>query len=529
MNGANAERAAALLLAGFDGTDASDVELDFMKTLGGVVLFARNIVDAPQTAKLVAALQDAAKGAGRAPLVVAIDEEGGTVTRIGRIATRFPSAMALGATRDTGITRSVYAAIGEEIGALGFTLDFAPVADANTNPGNPVIGVRSFGDVETTVANVPAAIEGLHASGVAATAKHFPGHGDASVDSHRDLPVIDIDLDRLRAVELAPFRAAIAAGVDAVMTAHVAVPQLDGSGSPATVSAPALSVLRDELGFDGVICTDALEMQAIAARYSSGEAAVRAIKAGADLVTFSSSLASAKEAVVAIVDALESGRLSVLQIERSLERIRRLRTRTRPVSDPSAAASVGGSCHRSVALEASKRAITLVRDPGSVVPLALKDDDRIFVVEFAGDAASPVETGGKHKTVLGALLDARTPARVQEQVRTLDPAGHEYKQLLMAAGSANAIVAVTRRAWSHPLQAQAVGDLALAGKPLVIVAAREPYDAGVAPPGATVIAAYGDDPCTMEAVADVLVGALAPAGRLPVTLRDPSAMPRAAL
>lgn len=512
------ERAAGLLLAGFQGTKASEIPMEFLRDLGGVALFARNIIDPVQTKTLVDDLQTAAREAGHPPLVVAIDEEGGIVSRIRGIGTNVPSAMALGAARDPAVTRAVYRAIGEEIGALGVTLDFAPVADANTNPSNPVIGVRSFGEPSIASDLVAAAIGGLHESGIAATAKHFPGHGDASVDSHKDLPVIDAGLDRLRAVELEPFRSAIAADVDAIMTAHIALPQVDPSGVPATLSRTVLtSLLRDELGFDGVICTDCMQMDAIASRYPAGEAAVRAIEAGADLVTFSSSIPAAMEAVRAISLAIRSGRIDAKQVERSLERLTALRTREFGATSRRPLDSIGSAAHRATALDAARHAITLIRDTGSIVPFALREGDKVFVVEFAG-GGSPVESTGKHQTMLGALLDARSPAKVQEQIRTLEPAGHEYKQLLMAAASATAIVAITRRAWAHPLQAQAVGDLALAGKPLVVVAAREPYDASIAPPDAAVIAAYGDEPSTIEAVADVLLGASKPQGALPVSL-----------
>ncbi|HYK52250.1 MAG TPA: glycoside hydrolase family 3 protein, partial [Candidatus Eremiobacteraceae bacterium] len=382
-----ADRATGLLLAGFEGRKVSDTPIEFLRELGGIALFARNIVDADQTSILVDDIQTAARKAGHPPLIVAIDEEGGTVSRIRSIGTHMPSAMALGAARDPAVARAVYRAIGEEIGALGVTLDFAPVADANTNASNPVIGVRSFGEPPTASSFVVAAIGGLHDSGIAATAKHFPGHGDASLDSHKDLPVIDVGLDRLRAVELEPFRAAIAAGVDAVMTAHIALPQIDPSGAPATLSRTVLtSILRDELGYDGVICTDCMQMDAIAARYPAGEAAVQAIAAGADLVTFSSSIPAAKEALQAISDAIRSGRLDAEQIERTLERVTALRTRGISVSARPSLASIGSAPHRATALDAARRAITLIRDPVSIVPIVLREGDKIFVVEFAGSS-----------------------------------------------------------------------------------------------------------------------------------------------
>lgn len=507
------------MLAGFETTTAAEAPVDFLSGLGGVALFGRNIVDARQTRTLVDDLQSAARDAGRSPLIVAIDEEGGTVSRIGRIGTHMPSAMALGAGGDPAIARAVYACIGEEIGALGVTLDFAPVADANTNPRNPVIGTRSFGEATIARTLVSAAVAGLHDSQIAATAKHFPGHGDASLDSHMDLPVIEAGLERLRSVEFKPFRAAIAAGVDAVMTAHVALPQIDASGAPATLSRAVITVLlREELGYEGVICSDCMQMEAIAARYPAGEAAVRAIEAGVDLVTYSSSIPAAMEAVAAIRDAIRSGRLDAHQVWRSLERVEALRNRALKAEERQPLDAVGSAAHRGVALEAARRAITLVRDTESIVPLALHEGDTILVAEFAGTGSSPVESGGRHQTSLGALLDERSSARVQTQIRTLGPAEDEYGQLLMAAAAATVIVAVTRRAWAHPLQARALGELAMTGKPLVVIATREPYDASSAPLRAAVLAAYGDDPSTVEAVAEVLTGKCEPKGRLPVSL-----------
>jgi len=511
-----AGRAEALLLCGFDGTTADGMSDGLLAECAGVVLFARNLETAEQSAALTSALRKRFEERSALPPIVAIDEEGGTVSRIGAFGTAMPSAMALGATGDPQLTHDVYKTIGEELTALGVTLDFAPVADANTNPRNPVIGVRSFGDQPIASMHVPAAIAGLHDAGVAAAAKHFPGHGDASVDSHEALPVIEHGAARLREIELAPFRAAIAAGVDVVMAAHVAVPTIDPSGSPASLSRPVLTgLLREELGFDGVICTDCLEMGAIAGRYPPGEEAVLAIEAGADLVTYSSSADAVRAAVRAIRDAVGTGRLDRKRVERSIERVAKLRRGFRPSAAPPLA-SVGAKPHRDVALAAARRAMTIVRDPASILPLRLSTGDKIFLVQFADDAHSPAQTG-KTSTQLGALL-AKGPARVHEQVRSLEPAGHEYKQLLMAAASATVIVAVTRRAWAHPLQARAVGDLALAGKPLVVVAAREPYDASDAPAGAAVLAAYGDDAASTQATAEVLLGAQPALGKLPVTL-----------
>jgi len=505
-------------LSGFDATEADRAPLEFLSGLAGTILFARNVESPEQVARLTNGLQRAAADAGVAPLVIAIDEEGGTVSRLAGIGTTIPSAMALGAADDADLTRRTYRIAGEELAALGVTLDFAPVADVNTNPRNPVIGVRSFGDDPLRVAgHVRAAIGGLHDAGVAATAKHFPGHGDAAVDSHAALPTIERDAAQLQAVEFVPFRAAISADVDVVMTAHVALPLVDRTGVPATLSDALLTgALRGHLGFRGVICTDCLQMGAIADGTSAGAAAVAAVAAGADLVAFSSSADAAAEAVEALRAAVRAGALDPQRVAASLERVEKLRNRgcIPPTAD---LATVGGQAHRLAALAAARKAIAIVRDPAQSVPVRLQAGQKIFVVQFQGEAHTPVQSTAKQSTAFGTWL-ARGPARVQEQIRTLDPAGHEYKQLLMAAGSADVVIAVTRRAWAHKLQALAVGDLALAGKPLIVVAAREPYDADHVPADAAVIAAFGDDDATMEAAADVLLGTWPATGRLPVAL-----------
>jgi beta-N-acetylhexosaminidase len=519
-----ADRAGGLVLAGFEGQTPADAPVGLLQELAGVILFARNLRSAQQTAVLIAGLQDSATKAGSPPLIVAIDEEGGIVSRLSGIGTTMPSAMALGAAEDPELTHQAYRIVGDELAALGVTLNFAPVADVNTNRANPVIGVRSFGDDPARVGDrVRAAIRGLHDAGVGATAKHFPGHGDASVDSHAALPAIARDLAQLRAVEFPPFRAAMEAKVDAIMTAHVALPLIDPTGLPATLSKPLLTgVLREELGYDGVICTDCLQMAAVAGQYGAGNAAVMAVVAGADLVAFSSSADSVREAVDALRDAIASGRIDAAQVERSLERVGALRLayRRSAVSDAAALDGVGAEAHKEAALAVARKTVTIVRDPHSLVPLPIAARHKVFLVQFQGGLDTPASTG-KQSTIFGKML-ARSPARVQEQIRSLDPAGHEYKQLLMAAGSADLIVAVTRRAWAHHLQAQAVVDLALAGKPLVVVASREPYDALAAPEGAAVVATYGDDDASMEAAADVLLGSHRAEGRLPVALTEPS-------
>ncbi|MGB8941920.1 MAG: glycoside hydrolase family 3 protein, partial [Streptomyces sp.] len=293
--------ALTVLQPGFVGTSAPDWLLRRIgEGLASVGLFGRNIASPEQLAALTAQLR-----AERDDVLVAIDEEGGDVTRLEvRSGSSFPGNHALGAVDDTALTRDVAAELGRRLAACGVNLNWAPSADVNSNPDNPVIGVRSFGADPLLVARHTAAyVEGLQSAGVAACTKHFPGHGDTAVDSHHDVPRIGVDPEVLRARDLAPFRAAIAAGTRAVMSAHILVPSLDAE-YPATLSRRILTgILREELGFDGLIVTDGMEMQAISATYGIERGSVLAIAAGADAICVGGGLAD-DATVLRLRDAL---------------------------------------------------------------------------------------------------------------------------------------------------------------------------------------------------------------------------------
>jgi beta-N-acetylhexosaminidase len=528
-----ADMAAGLLMVGFQGTQPSELPGDLIAQCGGVILFRRNIKSAEQLRALVEGIRATPRADKLAPLI-AIDQEGGTVSRLAGIGTTTPSAMALGAARDPSVTESMYRLIGDELAALGINLDLAPVADINDNADRPAIGLRSFGDDPAAVgAHVQAAIRGLHAAGVGACAKHFPGYGEAAVDPHLDLPSIGHDLARLRAVEFRPFLAAIAQRVDLIMSAHVLLPALEPANVPATLSRFVLStLLREELRFEGVVCTDCMEMKAIADRYTPEQSAVAAVAAGADLVLFSHSLDRSRAARAALRDAVADGRLPDAQVRCSLERIQALRVRLAQMRKQPGPQTVGSEEHSKAALAAERSAITVVRDPKDLLPLRMSSGDKILVVQFAAPTANaagadadgqPVEIErrslgrGGHVTTIGRAL-AQGPARIHEQVRSLEPAGLEHKQLLMAAGTANAVVAVTTELRQHARQTRAVADLATIGKRVIVVVGREPYDAEMLPEEMTVIASFGEDAHAMRAAADVILGVHPARGTLPVRL-----------
>lgn len=317
-----------VLMGSFEGTAAPPWLLDAVRDgLGGVLLFAQNVVDDDQVAALCAQLH-----AARHDVVVAIDEEGGDVTRLDAArGSDTPSPAAFGFVDDVGATTEAYADLGVRLARLGVDLTLAPVADVNSEPRNPVIGVRSFGDSPQLVArHVVAAVDGFHAGGVAACAKHFPGHGDTTADTHLGAARVAAPFDVLAARELVPFSAAVAAGVDAVLTAHVVADALDGA--PASLSAAWTRHLRQAMGFDGVVITDALDMAAVAGgRGICGiaDAAVRALAAGADLLCLGSNFDAATTAtVVERVDAaIAGGRLDAEAVDRSTGRIAALARR----------------------------------------------------------------------------------------------------------------------------------------------------------------------------------------------------------
>ncbi len=315
------------LLAAYPGPVPPDWAVDLLaEGLAGHTLFGTNIHDAAQVAATTVALR-----AGRPDAIIAIDEEGGDVTRLAHATgSPYPGNAALGAVDDVTLTGQVYAAIGAELGALGITLDLAPTVDVNSADENPVIGTRSFGaDPARVAAHSAAAVTGLQSTGVAACAKHFPGHGATVADSHYELPTVDVPPAVLRERDLPPFAAVIDAGVRAIMTAHIRVPALTGEG-PATFSRPVLvDLLRGEYGFTGAVITDALEMKGAAlAAGGIGPAAVRALAAGADLLCIGAKVDADLVELVAgeIVGALGDGRLDRARVEEAAGRAAGLAT-----------------------------------------------------------------------------------------------------------------------------------------------------------------------------------------------------------
>ena len=314
-----------LFCCGFDGTELpDDIRVLLAQGLGGVILFKRNLRDLDQICALTAALHRAAPG----PLLVGVDQEGGRVVRLPAPFLAPPAAAALGRSGDPDLIRLVARAVGRELGAAGFNWNLAPVLDVHTNPANPIIGDRAFSSDPHGVARMGlAAFRGFEDAGILTTGKHFPGHGDTAIDSHLALPESSQPPGRWREVEFVPFREAIRAGMPSILLAHLRCPALDPK-TPSSLSRVIVTdILRGELGFDGVVVSDDLEMGAIVAEYTIGEAAVRFLEAGGDLILICQHADRQREAFAAVESALRSGRLSERRVQASLGRLARLRQR----------------------------------------------------------------------------------------------------------------------------------------------------------------------------------------------------------
>ncbi|HXM58061.1 MAG TPA: beta-N-acetylhexosaminidase [Candidatus Dormibacteraeota bacterium] len=437
------------LLPGFVGTSSPTWVLRRLEGgLGGAILFARNVSDPEQVAALTAALHGA-----RPDALVAIDEEGGDVTRLeARGGSSYPGNLALGAVNDVALTRAVAASLGAELAAAGVDLDLAPVADVNSNPDNPVIGVRSFGaDPELVAAHTAAFVEGLQGAGVAACVKHFPGHGDTSVDSHLDLPVVAGGEAALE-IALRPFRAAVAAGVRSVMTAHLVVPGVDDA--PATLSRAVLTgLLRERLGFGGLVITDGLEMAAIRSTVGIDEGAVRAIAAGADAICVGGGLADEETVAVlaeALARAVREGRLSEERLAEAAGRV----AAAASWAAEARAVGAGSAPDRAVGMEAARRALRAT----GVEPLAGPP----VVVELRPDASIAV---GAVPWGVGEVLAQRDAAvsvlRFQDTTETV-------AERVAAAAEGRPLVLVVRDLHRHPAHA-AAADAIVARRPDAVV------------------------------------------------------------
>ncbi|RSD20315.1 glycoside hydrolase family 3 protein [Amycolatopsis eburnea] len=480
--------------------------------LGGVIYFNNdtrdNFDDPVQVAKLSNGLQKAAITSGaHIPLQIAADQEGGTVTRMGAPATEFPNAMAISAGRDTGRATQAATILGNELRAVGINQDFAPDSDVNSNPANPVIGVRSFSGQPGLASDfVTAELKGFQQS-VAATAKHFPGHGAAPTDSHTGLPRIDSTEAQWRATDVPPFKAAIAAGVDSIMSAHIQFPSLDPSLEPATLSKPIITgKLRDELGYNGVVVTDALEMQGVRQLHTDAEIPVLALKAGIDQLLMPVHL---DLAINSVLNAVKTGDIPMQRIDQSVLRVLKLKFKRGILFSPFVDANrvmktVGIPASLATAQDIADRGITAIANDAGLLPLKQKPATTLVTGWGVSTTATLAQKLTAHGTAATAYQTGQAPTDAQ------------IAQAVANARNTDLVVVLTNNIATFPRQTLLLDALQATGKPVVAVAAQIPYDAGYPSTVKTWLATYGYITPTLEALAKVVLGETKPVGKLPV-------------
>ncbi|MEU2023090.1 glycoside hydrolase family 3 protein [Streptomyces sp. NPDC016469] len=499
--------------------------------VGGIIYFAwaHNTRDPHQIAELSNGIQRAGlAGPSGLPLLISTDQEHGIVCRVGEPATLMPGAMALGAGGSRSDARRAGQIAGAELAAIGINQNYAPDADVNVNPANPVIGVRSFGSDPQSVAGMVAAqVKGYQSAGIASTAKHFPGHGDTSTDSHTGLPVIGHTREQWAELDAPPFRAAIAAGIDSIMTAHIVVPALDPAEDPATLSKPILTgILREELGYDGVVVTDSLGMQGVRTKYGDERVPVLALRAGVDQLLNPPSLDVSWNALLA---AVKSGEVSEARLDESILRILRLKTKLGLFDQPFVSGhgvdrTVGTRAHLAAADRIAERTTTLLANEGRLLPLSRRSHRNLLVV--GADPASPSGTTGPPTTTLAGAFNELGFAATALSTGTA-PAKAAIDAAVAAAQGKDAVVVGTYNVSATSSQRTLVTALAATGVPVITIAIRNPYDiAQLAGTGHRAhLAAYSWTDAELRAAARVIAGRVRPEGKLPVPVQradDPS-------
>lgn len=526
--------------------------------LGGMILFAVNITGTEQVTRLNDGMQQAAlQSDTKIPLLIGVDQEGGRVTRLNS-GTAMPGNMALGATMDPKSAYQVGTVLGAETGALGFNVNFAPSLDVNNNPENPVIGLRSISDNPALVASLGTElVNGIQSQGVSAAVKHFAGHGDTATDSHYGLPEVNKSLDELNKVELVPFRAAMRNGVDMLMTAHIMFPQLD-SELPATLSRNILTdLVRTDMQYDGVIITDAMEMQAISENFGEADATVKAFAAGVDIALMPTSVQSVEDfskmdaIVQAVKAALTDGTLNRKEFDASVKRILQLKYE-RGVMDyenkdveslvSHAKQTVGSAQHRTIERTVAANAITVLENNNNLLPFQPTSDQRVLLIGAGGTTHESLSFGFNRLRREGVLPEGISfdTAVYHADTTTTDVA--DIQAQIAQADYIVLTVAATNPTQMKPAEWQTSIPLELldyaqnADKPIVVASAGLPYEvANFHQKADAMLVAYGNremgDPTesgavnpsltygpNLPAILDVVFGGADMQGRLPVNI-----------
>ena len=504
------EKIGQKLMAGFPGKEMSPEFIRLVKDykVGNVILFQHNVENIEQLSRLCREIQALVAAETGHPAIIGIDQEGGGVTRLPQDAVNVPGAMALAATGDPKNAYLAAKITAAELRALGICCNAAPVADINNNPDNSIIGIRSYGDTPKQVTSyVKEALRGYLDGGIMPGVKHFPGHGDTDMDSHVSLPMIDKSLEELEKMELIPFRAAIEAGCPCVMTTHILFPQIEPDKVPATMSRRIITgLLRERMGFSGIVVSDCMEMDAIAKYYGTVKGAVAAMEAGVDIVLVSHSVEKAKEAAIAMCRAVESGRMPEEELDASIERI--MSGKKRYCKECEGTAGTAEAMARSARLR--KKSITLYQ--GEIPPMGANP---LFVgcADYRAGQVSNVETN--QNTFAGYMASVFGG---EAHVTSRDPKPEEIEKTAIKAATHSAVFVNTYNGHLFRGQMALVRRLAELGIPMAVVALRNPYDLRGLPREIAAVAAWDYSQYTLELLVPVLAGRERPQGHMPVDL-----------
>ncbi len=508
---------AETMMLAFVGETAPPETLDRIKQnppAGYTIFSYDNSSSVAQIAELTGALEEA--NPGELPLLIGSDQEGGQLIALAGT-TDFPGNMALAAAGDPELTERIGRAIATEMLAMGLNLNYAPIADLNTNPDNPSLGIRSFGDDTSTAAShVAAFVRGSRSVGVLTTVKHFPGKGGAQVDSHFGLPVIHHDRARLDSTELVPFRAGLDAGADLVMTGHFAIPGItERDDIPSTLSRAVLTdLLRGDLGFTGAVITDAFDMGAIAQGAGQVIDAVAAINAGVDLMLMTAATQERVEQGLAL--ASHRGLITDARLTEAVQQSRTLRRWVAGFDRPDLDV-VGSADHIVLAREAAERSITLVDALEGLLPLRLDPSHRIAAVMPEPKDLTPADTSSQVTPALATALRAHHD-HVDEYIVGHPPTDADITAMRNRADDYDLIILGTISASMDDQQAKLGRELIASGVPVVSIAMRTPYDVLALPGAAAYVCSYGLRRPSLDAAAAALFGVNGFPGKLPVTV-----------
>lgn len=519
-----------LMIFGFNGKTVTTEMKDLIENhhVGGIILFTRNIGTVEEVHKLTNDLQRIAKNAGHErPLFICIDQENGVVRRLGEGTTIFPGSMLLGATGKEENAYLTGKATGEQLKALGINWNLAPVLDINNNPQNPVIGVRSFGETADSVSKFGVqSMKGMQEAGVITALKHFPGHGDTHVDSHLAMPTIDHPMERLEEVELKPFVKAIEEGADTVMCAHVYFPAIESKENvPATLSRKVVTnLLREKLGFNGVVTTDCMEMDAISKSIGTPIGGVEAIKAGIDLIMVSHLHARQYDTLSKIKSAVSSGEISTEMIDLAYERVTTLKERYLTWDNISfdeevdVAMLIPKKQHDQLALDMYKQGITIVKNEGALLPLTSNEQNKVLVVYVENRSITLAEDKHAATFSLGTVIREH---HKQTEVKSLstDPTDEEIKEIGQQTIEYDQVIIGTSMVSPGDIQTKLVEEILKNNEQIVVVSTRSPYDMGYLPETVPAyINTYEFTPPALQTVAQAIFGKINVKGKLPVTL-----------